>query len=207
MARSKSSGRWLREHFDDEYVKKAQKEGYRSRAVYKLQEIQDKDAILRPGMTVVDLGAAPGGWSQLAAELVGDRGKVIALDILAMDALAGVTVIQGDFREDGPLQALLEALAGRPVDLVLSDMAPNISGTRSVDQPRGIYLVELAIDFARQVLRPGGDILLKVFQGEGFDDTLKVLRGEYDKVLIRKPRASRPRSREVYLLGRGYKGG
>lgn len=207
MARSKTSGRWLREHFDDEYVKKAQKEGYRSRAVYKLLEIQDKDRILRPGMTVVDLGAAPGGWSQVAAELVGDNGRVVALDILPMDALAGVSFIQGDFREDEPLQALLELLAGRPVDLVMSDMAPNISGMKSVDQPRGIYLVELAIDFARQVLRPGGDLLVKVFQGEGFDEVLKQFRASFDKVVVRKPKASRPRSREVYLLGRGYKGG
>jgi 23S rRNA (uridine2552-2'-O)-methyltransferase len=207
MARSKSSGRWLREHFDDEYVKKAQKEGYRSRAVYKLLEIQDKDRVLRRGMTVVDLGAAPGGWSQLAAELVGDQGRVIALDILPMDALAGVTFIQGDFREDEPLQQLMQTLEGRPVDLVMSDMAPNISGTRSVDQPRGIYLVELAMDFAHQVLRPGGDLLIKVFQGEGFDETLKSLRAAFDKVVVRKPKASRPRSREVYLLGRGYKGG
>ncbi|MGD8742200.1 MAG: 23S rRNA (uridine(2552)-2'-O)-methyltransferase RlmE [Granulosicoccaceae bacterium] len=207
MARSKSSGRWLREHFDDEYVKKAQKEGYRSRAVYKLLEIQDKDRVLRRGMTVVDLGAAPGGWSQLAAELVGDQGRVIALDILPMDALAGVIFIQGDFREDEPLQQLMQVLEGRPVDLVMSDMAPNISGTRSVDQPRGMYLVELAIDFSHQVLRPGGDLLIKVFQGEGFDETLKGLRAAFDKVVVRKPKASRPRSREVYLLGRGYKGG
>jgi 23S rRNA (uridine2552-2'-O)-methyltransferase len=207
MARSKTSGRWLREHFDDEYVKKAQKEGYRSRAVYKLLEIQDKDRILRPGMTVVDLGAAPGGWSQVAAELVGDNGRVVALDILPMDALAGVTFIQGDFREDEPFQALLDTLNGRPVDLVMSDMAPNISGMKSVDQPRGMYLVELAIDFARQVLRPGGDLLIKVFQGEGFDETLKGMRAAFDKVVVRKPKASRPRSREVYLLGRGYKGG
>lgn len=205
MARSKSSDKWLREHFDDEYVKRAQKEGYRSRAVYKLLEIQEKDKILKPGMTVVDLGAAPGGWSQLTAKLFDCKGRVIALDILPMDALLGVEVMQGDFRDEAVLKALLHTLGNKRVDLVMSDMSPNISGMNSVDQPRAVYLAELAMDFANQVLRPGGDIVVKVFQGEGFDPYLKLLRESFDKVLIRKPKASRPRSREVYMLGRGFK--
>lgn len=205
MARSKSSDKWLREHFDDEYVKRAQKEGYRSRAVYKLLEIQEKDKILKPGMTVVDLGAAPGGWSQLTAKLFDCKGRVIALDILPMDALLGVEVMQGDFRDEAVLKALLHTLGNKRVDLVMSDMSPNISGMNSVDQPRAVYLAELAMDFANQVLRPGGDIIVKVFQGEGFDPYLKLLRESFDKVLIRKPKASRPRSREVYMLGRGFK--
>lgn len=206
MARTKSSARWLREHFTDEYVKRAQQEGYRSRAVYKLLEIHEKDRLLRPGMTVVDLGAAPGGWSQLAARLVGRQGAVIALDILPMDPLPGVECIEGDFREAMTLERLLAALDGRPVDLVLADMAPNTSGIKAVDQPRGMYLSELALDFARRCLRPGGDFLLKIFQGEGFDAFLRELRPAFVAVAPRKPRASRSRSAEQYLLARNYRG-
>ncbi|WP_294946463.1 23S rRNA (uridine(2552)-2'-O)-methyltransferase RlmE [Sulfurivirga sp.] len=205
MARSKSSKRWLKEHFDDFYVQKAQREGWRSRAVYKLQEIDEKDRLFRPGMTVVDLGAAPGGWSQWATHRIGEKGHVYALDILPVEPFAGVTFIQGDFREDEVYQALLDALGGRPVDLVMSDMAPNMSGNRAVDIPRAMYLAELAVDFADQALKPGGDLLMKVFQGEGFDQLLKELRARYGKVLTRKPKASRPRSREVYLLARNKK--
>ena len=206
MARSKSSARWLREHFTDEYVKRAQAEGYRSRAAYKLLEIHEKDRLLQPGLTVVDLGAAPGGWSQLAARLVGERDAVIALDILPMEPVPGVTFIEGDFREVAVLEQLLATLNGRPVDLVISDLAPNTSGIKAVDQPRGMYLAELALDFARRCLRPGGDFLTKAFQGEGFDQFLRDLRAAFAKVLIRKPRASRARSAEQYLLARNYRG-
>jgi len=205
MARSKSSYRWLREHFDDEYVKKAQRQGYRSRAVYKLDEIQQKDRIIKPGMAIVDLGAAPGSWSQYASGLLGAKDRVVAMDILPMEPLAGVTFVQGDFREDDVLDKLLQALEGKEVDLVMSDMAPNISGMDAVDQPRSMYLTELAVDFAERVVRPGGGLLIKVFQGEGFDELLRGLRSNYNKVVIRKPRASRPRSREVYALARGRK--
>jgi len=205
MARSKSSHRWLREHFDDEYVKKAQREGYRSRAVYKLDEIQQKDRLIRPGMAIVDLGSAPGGWSQYASGLLGHKGKVVAMDILPMDPLPEVTFLQGDFREDDVLDKLLQALEGKEVDLVMSDMAPNISGMDVVDQPRSMYLTELAVHFAERVVRPGGGLLIKVFQGEGFDELLRGLRSHYNKVVIRKPKASRPRSREVYALARGRK--
>ena len=207
MGKSKSSHQWLRSHFDDEYVKRAQREGYRTRAVYKLAEIHDRDRLLRPGMTVVDLGAAPGGWSQYAAGVLKGHGRIIALDILPMDELAGVEIIQGDFREDEVLDSLMEKLGGTKVDLVMSDMAPNISGMGAVDQPRSMYLVELAVDFADKVMARGGTLLCKVFQGEGFDPLLADLRSRYDKVLIRKPKASRPRSREVYLLARGRKEG
>ncbi|MBK8537462.1 MAG: 23S rRNA (uridine(2552)-2'-O)-methyltransferase RlmE [Candidatus Competibacteraceae bacterium] len=206
MARTKSSARWLREHFTDEYVKRAQQEGYRSRAVYKLLEIHEKDRLLRPGMTVVDLGAAPGSWSQLAARLVGQQGIVIALDILPIEPLPGVECIEGDFRETVVLEQLLAALNGRSVDLVLADMAPNTSGIKAVDQPRGMYLSELALDFARRCLRPGGDFLLKIFQGEGFDVFLKELRPAFITVAPRKPKASRARSAEQYLLARNYRG-
>jgi 23S rRNA (uridine2552-2'-O)-methyltransferase len=204
MARSKSSRRWLQEHFSDEFVKRAQREGYRSRAVYKLDEIQSKYKVIRPGMTVVDLGAAPGGWSQYAAGLVGAGGKVFALDILDMEPLPDVTFIRGDFREDGVMQALLDALDGRPVDLVISDIAPNVSGVDAVDQPRAMYLAELAMDFADRVLKPDGVFLVKLFQGEGFDALVKALRERYRTVAVRKPKASRPRSREVYALARGF---
>jgi 23S rRNA (uridine2552-2'-O)-methyltransferase len=203
MGRSKSSHQWLRKHFDDEFVKRAQREGYRSRAVYKLDEIQQKDRILRPGSVVVDLGAAPGGWSQYAAQQLGDKGRIIALDILPMEPLSGVEFLQGDFREDEALAALMKVLNGATVSLVMSDMAPNISGMGAVDQPRSMYLVELAVDFAATVLGKGGDLLFKGFQGEGFDALLRDLRGRYRKVLIRKPKASRPKSREVYVLAKG----
>ncbi len=205
MARSKSSHRWLRSHFDDEFVKRAQREGFRSRAVYKLDEIQHKDRILKPGMTIVDLGAAPGGWSQYAARVLRGQGHIIAMDILPMEPLDGVEFVQGDFREDEVLEALMEKIDDRAIDLVMSDMAPNISGMEAVDQPRSMYLAELAVDFAAQVLREGGDLLFKAFQGEGFDDLVKLLRGQYREVRIRKPKASRPRSREVYVLARHYR--
>jgi len=203
-SRSKSSGRWLQEHFDDEYVKKAQKEGYRSRAIYKLLEIDAKDHLLKPGMTVVDLGAAPGSWAELAAQRVGDKGRVIALDILPMDSLPGVIFIQGDFREEAPYNALLEVLGDSSVDLVMSDMAPNISGMKAVDQPRAMYLAELALELARKVLKPGGDLLVKVFNGEGIDVFKQELRKDFKTLIVRKPKASRPRSPEIYLLARGY---
>ena len=202
MARSKSSARWLREHFDDPYVKRAQQKGYRARAAFKLEELNARDKLIRPGMCIVDLGAAPGSWCQLAAKLMGGRGRIVALDILPMAPLPGVQVLQADFTEDAALAALHEALGGQPVDLVMSDMAPNISGESAVDQPRAMYLAELALDFAGQVLRPGGDFLVKLFQGEGFDAYVRDVRQQFGKVVIRKPKASRPRSREVYLLAR-----
>lgn len=206
MARSKTSAAWLKEHVDDVWVQKAQKDGYRSRATYKLAEIDDKDRLLRPGMTVIDLGSAPGGWSQLLSERLGGRGTILASDILPMDAIPDVQFIQGDFTEEDVLQQLLDAMGDRQADLVISDMAPNLSGMNAIDQPKAMYLVELALDLAEQVLRPGGDFLAKVFQGEGYEDYLKLLRSRFDKVLTRKPEASRARSREVYLLGRGFKG-
>jgi len=207
MKRSKSSGRWMQEHFDDHYVKQAQKEGYRSRACYKLLEIQKKDKLINKNITVVDLGAAPGGWSQVAAELVGDHGKVIASDILPMDCLAGVTFIQGDFREQDVLDELLAATKGRNIDLVISDMAPNTSGDRAVDQPRAMYLAELALDFAVTVLKPGGHLLVKVFQGEGIDEYRRLMGSQFQSVKTRKPEASRSRSREIYLLARNFQRG
>lgn len=200
MARTKSSSRWLKEHFDDEYVKRAQREGWRSRAVYKLEELDRKYRLLKPGMTVVDLGAAPGGWSQYAAGLLGSKGQIFALDILPIEPLPGVVFIEGDFRDEGVLSRLKAQLGDRPIDLVMSDMAPNISGMGAVDQPRAMYLVELAVDFAREMLRPGGTFVCKVFQGEGFDALIQSLRTDYAKVAVRKPKASRPRSREVYLV-------
>ena len=205
MPRSKSSRRWLKEHFDDEFVKRSQKEGWRSRAVYKLEELDRRDRLLRPGMVVVDLGAAPGGWTQYAARAIGEKGTIIALDILPMDPLADVTLIEGDFREDAVLARLEGVLGERKVDLVMSDMAPNISGMRAVDQPRAMYLAELALDFARNHLAPGGSFLTKLFQGEGFDDYLKELRGVFGEVKSRKPKASRDRSREVYALARNFR--
>ncbi|MEH6625967.1 MAG: 23S rRNA (uridine(2552)-2'-O)-methyltransferase RlmE [Motiliproteus sp.] len=206
VARSKSSGQWLREHFDDHYVQKAKDEGYRSRASFKLLELGQKDQLFRPGMTVVDLGAAPGGWSQVAAEMVGDHGVVVASDILPMDALAGVTFVQGDFTEESVYESILEAVDGRPVDLVISDMAPNMSGVASIDQPKAMYLVELALDLARQVLKPDGVFLAKVFQGEGFEPLLSDMKQSFTKVQSRKPDSSRARSREIYQLCRGFKG-
>ena len=208
MARSKSSHRWLKAHFSDPFVKKAKAEGMRSRAVYKLEELVARDRLLKPGMTVVDLGAAPGGWSQWIRQEL-DRidasrpGRVIALDILEMPPLAGVEFLHGDFREDEVLSSLETALDGKSVDLVLSDMAPNKSGMDSVDQPRVMYLAELAMDFADGHLRPGGAFLIKLFHGVGFDDYVRELRRRYDRVVIRKPSASRQRSPEVYALAQG----
>jgi 23S rRNA (uridine2552-2'-O)-methyltransferase len=205
MARSRSSGRWLREHFDDPFVQRAQREGWRSRAVFKLEEIDLRERLLRPGATVVDLGAAPGGWSQYALSRLQGRGRVIALDLLEMPALAGVEFIRGDFREQEVYEELLSRVGSDGASLVLSDMAPNMSGNRAVDQPRAMYLAELALELARSVLRPGGDLLVKSFQGEGFDSYLKTLRGLFGKVLSRKPAASRGRSRELYLVARNYR--
>ncbi len=205
MARSKSSGKWLEEHFRDPYVKKSQQAGYRSRASYKLLEIQGKDHLIKPGMTVLDLGAAPGGWSQVAAELVGKKGTVIASDILPMDAIENVQFIKGDFTETQAYDEIIAALNGQRVDLVISDMAPNMSGISAVDQPRSIYLVELALDMASQVLVPGGCFLTKIFQGTGFDELLAQMRSKFNKVQSRKPDASRSRSREQYIVARGFK--
>lgn len=206
MARSKSSSRWLQEHVSDPYVKRAQKDGYRARSSYKLLELDEKDRLLRPGMRVLDLGSAPGGWSQVAASRVGDRGRVVATDILPMDAIRGVEFIQGDFREQAILDRILAQLAGEKADLVLSDMSPNISGISSADQAASIYLLELALDMARRVLKPGGVFVAKLFQGEGSDDYLKAVRGAFGKVAIRKPAASRSRSREVYVVAKDFKG-
>ncbi|MEL0611984.1 MULTISPECIES: 23S rRNA (uridine(2552)-2'-O)-methyltransferase RlmE [Marinomonas] len=206
MARSKSSNSWMKEHFDDPYVKKSQQDGYRSRASYKLIEINDKDKLFRPAIRVVDLGAAPGGWSQIAAKLVGDKGTIVASDILEMAPLPGVTFVQGDFTEQSVYEAILAEMGDEKADLVISDMAPNMSGNSASDQPQAMYLVELALDMAAQVLRPGGNFLVKVFQGEGFEEYLKAMRAQFASVVTRKPEASRARSREVYLLGRQYKG-
>ena len=206
VQRSKSSANWLREHFNDPFVKQAQKDGYRSRASYKLLEIQEKDRLIRPGMSVIDLGAAPGGWSQVTSRLIGGQGRLIASDIPEMDSIADVTFIQGDFTHDEVLQRILEAVGDSHVDLVISDMAPNMSGTPAVDIPRAMFLCELALDLATRVLKPGGDFLIKIFQGEGFDVYLKDVRSKFDKVQMRKPSSSRDRSREQYLLGRGFKG-
>ena len=206
MTKKKSSSKaWLKEHRDDPYVQQAQRDGYRSRACYKLLELQERDQLIRPGMTVLDLGSAPGGWSQVAAELVGHSGRVIASDILPMDSIAGVDFIQGDFTCDEVFEQILALIDGMPLDLVVSDMAPNMSGMSAVDQPRSMYLVELAVELARQVLAPGGSFVAKVFQGEGFDGLMRDLRGSFDRVLTRKPAASRPRSREVYLVARGFR--
>ncbi len=205
MARSKSSNRWLSEHFDDPFVKQAQKQGFRARAAFKLLELQEKYHLIRPGMCVVDLGSAPGSWSQVAIREVGHRGRVIALDILDMPVIDRVEFIQGDFTDDKPLQALETVLGNSRPDLVLSDLAPNISGISAADQPRAMYLAELALSFAEQWLKPGGDFLCKVFQGEGSDEFLRQCRSSFEKVVVRKPKASRPRSREVYVLGRGRK--
>ncbi len=200
-----TSKAWLKEHFDDSYVQRAQREGYRSRACYKLLELNEKDKLIKPGMTVIDLGSAPGGWSQVAAELVGDKGRVVASDILKMDNLAGVDFIQGDFTDQHVFDSIMELLDGKEVDLVISDMAPNMSGMAAIDQPQSMYLVELALDMARQVLRPGGNFVAKVFQGEGFDQLLHDMRTSFKVVQSRKPAASRARSREIYQLGRGFK--
>jgi len=204
MARSKSSGRWLQRHFKDAYVRQAQQAGYRSRAAFKLLEINERDHILRPGMTIIDLGAAPGGWTQVAAKIVGERGRIIALDVLPMDSMPGVRFIHGDFREDDVFGALLEMVGEERVDLVISDMAPNISGMKSVDQPRAMYLAELALDLARKVLSPGGTLLVKAFEGEGMEALRRELRVSFKTLVTRKPKASRPSSREVYMLAKNY---
>lgn len=205
MARSKSSNRWLDEHVNDPFVKQAQKDGYRSRASYKLLEINEKDKLIRPNMLVMDLGSAPGGWSQVAAKLVGHGGRVVASDILPMDTIAGVEFIQGDFTEESVFDEIMAVVNGAPVDVVISDMAPNISGVDAADQASSMYLVELALDMARQVLKPKGSFVAKVFQGVGYDEYLKDVRSSFDKVVIRKPESSRARSREVYLVGKGFK--
>lgn len=206
MAKKRSSSKaWLKEHREDPYVQQAVRDGYRSRACYKLLEINQRDKLLRPGMTVVDLGSAPGGWSQVAAELVGHKGRVVASDILPMEPLAGVEFIQGDFTEDAVFDALLATLADDPPQLVMSDMAPNMSGMTAVDQPRAMYLVELALDLGVRLLAPGGSFVTKLFQGEGVEPWLKEIRQHFTQVLTRKPEASRARSREVYIVGKGFK--
>ncbi len=206
MPRTKSSERWLARQKKDEFVKRARKEGARSRAIYKLEEIDRRDHLLRPGMTVVDLGAAPGGWSQYVKSRVGASGRVLALDVLPMAAIPGVEFIEGDFTEQPVLDLLMERLQGRAVDLVISDMAPNMSGVPSVDQARSMGLAELALDFADKALKPGGDLLLKAFQGAGFNELHAAMRRRFDKLISRKPQASRSESREIYLLGKGFKG-
>lgn len=202
---SASSKRWLTEHFADKYVQQAQKAGWRSRAVFKLEQLQERDNLIKPGMTVVDLGAAPGGWSQLASQLVGDKGTVIACDILPMDPLAGVDFLQGDFREESVLNTLLNRIDGRNVDIILSDMAPNMSGNNSVDQARSMYLCELALDMCDHVLKSNGGFAIKVFQGEGFDAFFRAVKEKFSVIKTRKPESSRARSREVYLVASGFK--
>ncbi|WP_011608877.1 23S rRNA (uridine(2552)-2'-O)-methyltransferase RlmE [Histophilus somni] len=204
--RSASSSRWLNEHFKDPFVQKAHKQKLRSRAYFKLDEIQQSDRLFKHGMTVVDLGAAPGGWSQYAIRQIGDLGRVIACDILEMDPIVGVDFLQGDFRDENVLQALLERVGEKKVDVVMSDMAPNFSGMPAVDIPRAMYLVELALDMCKQVLATNGCFVVKVFQGEGFDDYLKEIRSLFNTVKVRKPEASRGRSREVYIVAMGYMG-
>ncbi len=204
MARSKSSKKWLKEHFEDEYVRRAQAEGFRSRSVYKLMEVQQRHRLLRPGMRVIELGAAPGGWSQYAMSLIGNRGMLIAVDLLAMDEVPGVKFIQGDFTDMETLEKILDSLDNGRIDLVMSDMSPNISGMASIDQPRAMYLAELALDLADKVLSESGVFLVKLFQGEGFDGFVRLVRKQFQKVQFIKPKASRPRSREVYLLATGY---
>jgi 23S rRNA (uridine2552-2'-O)-methyltransferase len=203
--RKPSSKRWLHEHRSDTYVQRARHEGYRSRAVYKLEELDRRDHLLRPGITVVDLGAAPGGWCQYLRQRLGDRVRVIALDVLPMEPVPGVTFIQGDFREAGPRAQLATALGKTKVDLVLSDMAPNISGVDAADQAGTVHVAELALDFARAHLARGGALVVKLFQGEGFDGFLRNLRQFFDRVTLRKPKASRPRSREIYVVARGLR--
>ncbi len=204
MQRSKSSKRWLQEHFDDAYVKKAHAEGYRSRAIYKLKEIDEKEQLFKSNMTVVDLGAAPGGWTQYVSEKMDVSGTIIALDILPMDSFAGVHFIQGDFREDDVLQQLEAKIPEHGVDVLLSDMAPNMSGNPAVDIPRAMYLAELAFDFGQKMLKPGGTMLMKIFHGTGFDELVKHARLRFQRVVIKKPQASRSRSRETYLLAKGF---
>jgi 23S rRNA (uridine2552-2'-O)-methyltransferase len=202
--RSKSSSRWLAEHANDEFVKRAQKEGWRSRAVFKLAQIQETERLLRPGIRCVDLGAAPGGWSQYAARIIGAKGSIVATDILPMDAIPGVEFVLGDFREEAVLGQVLERVGSDKVDLVLSDMAPNMSGIDAVDQPRSMYLAELAFEFAERVLTPGGDLLVKLFQGAGFEQIMRDAKRKYGRVATKKPKASRTRSPETYLLARHF---
>jgi len=204
MARSKSSTDWLKEHFNDEYVKLSQKEGYRSRAIYKLKEIQEKDRLINHGMTVVDLGAAPGGWCQYAVELVGKKGRVIGSDILPIDPLPFVEFIQGDFTDERILEELLELIGKDKADVVISDMAPNLSGNDAIDQPTSIYLCELALDMAQRILAPNGSMIVKLFQGAGSDEYLKEVKKSFRQVKIRKPKASRARSREVYVVAQQF---
>ena len=206
MARSKTSLGWLKRHVNDPYVKQAQKDGYRSRASYKLLEVQEKYKLIRPGMSVVDLGAAPGGWSQVTSRLIGGEGRLIASDILEMDSIPDVTFIQGDFTEDKVLAQILEAVGNSQVDLVISDMAPNMSGTPEVDMPKAMFLCELALDLAARILKQGGNFVIKVFQGEGFDAYVKDARQKFDKVQMIKPDSSRGSSREQYMLAWGYRG-
>jgi 23S rRNA (uridine2552-2'-O)-methyltransferase len=206
VARSKTSLKWLQRHVNDPYVKQAQKDGYRSRASYKLLEVQEKYKLIRPGMTVVDLGAAPGGWSQVTSRLIGGEGRLIASDILEMDSIPDVTFIQGDFTEDKVLAQILEAVGNSQVDLVISDMAPNMSGTPEVDMPKAMFLCELALDLAERILKPGGNFVIKIFQGEGFDVYLKDARRKFDKIQMIKPDSSRGSSREQYMLAWGYRG-
>ncbi len=205
MAKNKSSKAWMQEHVNDPYVRRAQAEGMRSRAAYKLQQLAERDKLLKPGMVVVDLGAAPGGWSQVARSAVGDAGRVVAVDLLEMTPVAGVRFIHGDFGDNAVLAAVEQALDGQGADLVLSDMAPNISGVASVDQARSVGLAELALDFAVYHLQPQGNFLVKVFQGSGFDELVKDIRGKFVQTLIRKPEASRSRSNEVYVVAKGLK--
>lgn len=205
MARSKTSLGWLKRHVNDPYVKQAQKDGYRSRASYKLLELQEKYKLIRPGMSVVDLGAAPGGWSQVTSRLIGGQGRLIASDILEMDGIPDVTFIQGDFTEDAVLGQILEAVGNSQVDLVISDMAPNMSGTPEVDMPKAMFLCELALDLAERILKPGGNFVIKIFQGEGFDVYLKDARKKFDKIQMIKPDSSRGSSREQYMLAWGYR--
>lgn len=205
MARSKTSAAWLKEHVDDVWVKKAQQDGYRTRASYKLIELDEKDQLIKQGMTIIDLGAAPGGWSQVVARKLNGNGVIIASDILPMDPIADVEFIQGDFTEQSVFDDIMAVVNNRPVDLVISDMAPNISGMASIDQPSSMYLVELALDMAQQVLKPKGNFVAKVFQGEGFDEYQQALKQSFDKVIIRKPKASRPRSKEVYIVAKGFR--
>lgn len=206
MTRSKSTSPWLRRQQRDPYVTQARERGYRSRAVFKLEQLDRRHRLLRPRMTVVDLGAAPGGWSQYAAGRVGPEGRVVANDLQPMEPIRGVAFIQGDFRAQAVLQALLGAMDGRKADLVISDMAPNMSGVRSVDQPRALSLAELALQLAQDLLRPGGGFLVKLFQGEGFEAYVGACRARFPKVVLEKPNASRERNREVYVLGRGLCG-
>ena len=204
MQRSKSSQRWLKEHFDDPFVKQAHAEGYRSRAVYKIKEIDEKERIFWPGMTVLDLGAAPGGWTQYVSQRLAGSGRIVALDILPMDPIPGVDFILGDFQDESILQSLCALVPEHSADVILSDMAPNMSGNVSVDITRAMALVELALDVSLSMLKPGGVLVMKVFHGSGFDALVKQTRAEFEKVIIRKPKASRARSRETYLLAKGY---